>query len=541
MADNLIFNDIPVNIRTPGSYVEIDKSQALRGLPQERRRLLMIAEFSDRGAMVRHVFEANRLQGASRLYPKRVLEADQVKATYGAGMLAEMVEIALKNNSTSELFALPVAVAGPGGASTLESVGLSVPLPGDSNFLAGGSIAISVGATVIATIGLTPSEVAVTQNTAWYRQVVGPKLLNALHKNASSNWVAVKANPDANSGNDWLELLHKTAVTTGTSGTTPTVTYKLSPSASPVSLTLGTASVVDVDWPDWEDVEAVLAGNQWHSIAIGGSLGNLDASSANALAGNSYLVSDQLPWAEDRYGPMVAEPSHVFGYTHESAVDAIDVVSSYNSIHLTAIPVPVSELKPHLWVAALAAVCDYQAAIDPARPLQTLLLKGVSAPDESERHSRYIRDQLLHNKLSTWTVDTGGNVRIERVITTYTKNEAGFDDPSMLDLETKFTVDYLRFAVRQRIAQKFPRMKLADDGTNFLPGQPIVTPKIIRAELIALMRDLELVGLVEGLDQFIDDLQVVRSSSDANRINAVIPPDLVNQFRVFAAAVQFRL
>jgi phage tail sheath gpL-like len=48
---------------------------------------------------------------------------------------------------------------------------------------------------------------------------------------------------------------------------------------------------------------------------------------------------------------------------------------------------------------------------------------------------------------------------------------------SYLDLETKWTVDYIRFAVRARIALRFPRHKLADDGTNFAPARPIATPK----------------------------------------------------------------
>jgi phage tail sheath gpL-like len=34
---------------------------------------------------------------------------------------------------------------------------------------------------------------------------------------------------------------------------------------------------------------------------------------------------------------------------------------------------------------------------------------------------------------------------------------------------------------------------------------------------------------------------VERSDSDLNRLNALIPPDLVNQFRVLAAQVQYIL
>jgi phage tail sheath gpL-like len=46
---------------------------------------------------------------------------------------------------------------------------------------------------------------------------------------------------------------------------------------------------------------------------------------------------------------------------------------------------------------------------------------------------------------------------------------------------------------------------------------------------------------VEDFDQFKNDLLVVRSTASVNQVNAVIPPNLVNQFDVFAASVQFRL
>ncbi|AXW58918.1 hypothetical protein CJO93_08400 [Ralstonia solanacearum] len=90
-------------------------------------------------------------------------------------------------------------------------------------------------------------------------------------------------------------------------------------------------------------------------------------------------------------------------------------------------------------------------------------------------------------------------------------------------------------------SQKFPRHKLANDGTVFDAGQAVATPSMIRAELIALFRDWEEAGLVEDFDQFKADLQVARSSTDVNRVDVRIPPNLINQFRVFAAQIQFRL
>ncbi len=91
------------------------------------------------------------------------------------------------------------------------------------------------------------------------------------------------------------------------------------------------------------------------------------------------------------------------------------------------------------------------------------------------------------------------------------------------------------------ITSKFARYKLANDGTKFGAGQAIVTPSIIKGEILAEYAKLEAEGIVENLDAFKKALIVERSAKDPNRINVLLPPDLVNQLRVFATLVQFRL
>jgi len=94
---------------------------------------------------------------------------------------------------------------------------------------------------------------------------------------------------------------------------------------------------------------------------------------------------------------------------------------------------------------------------------------------------------------------------------------------------------------RQAITSKFPRHKLANDGTRFGPGQAIVTPGIIKAELIAEYRMDEFNGLVEDTRNFKRHLLVERDSNNPNRVNVLYPPDLINQLRIFAVLAQFRL
>jgi phage tail sheath gpL-like len=95
--------------------------------------------------------------------------------------------------------------------------------------------------------------------------------------------------------------------------------------------------------------------------------------------------------------------------------------------------------------------------------------------------------------------------------------------------------------MRNRILFMFPRHKLADDGTRFGAGQAIVTPLIIRSEMIAAYGELEEAGKMENMEAFKANLIVERNAQDPNRVDALLPPDLVNQLRIFAALTQFRL
>jgi phage tail sheath gpL-like len=94
---------------------------------------------------------------------------------------------------------------------------------------------------------------------------------------------------------------------------------------------------------------------------------------------------------------------------------------------------------------------------------------------------------------------------------------------------------------KQVVTSRFPRSKLADDGTRFGPGQAIVTPSMIKAELISQYQIDMYNGLCENLNAFTQYLLVERDVNDPNRVNVLYPPDLINQLRIFAVLAQFRL
>ncbi|WP_328592282.1 phage tail sheath C-terminal domain-containing protein, partial [Yersinia alsatica] len=82
---------------------------------------------------------------------------------------------------------------------------------------------------------------------------------------------------------------------------------------------------------------------------------------------------------------------------------------------------------------------------------------------------------------------------------------------------------------------------LASDGVRVSPGQAIVTPAVVKTELLALFTEHEWAGLVEGFEDYKKSLLVERDANDRNRLNVRDNPDLVNQFRIYAHAIQFIL
>lgn len=234
-----------------------------------------------------------------------------------------------------------------------------------------------------------------------------------------------------------------------------------------------------------------------------------------------------------------------FGHVYTAKRGDVETLKTFGSArndqHMTivgiepAMPTAVEEV-----LAAYLARTFVFISADPARPTQTGVLTGVMATPAQGRFIMTERQTLLENGIATLTT-TAGSVMIERAVTTYQRNAYGDKDASYLDSETMHTSAYVLRQLKSLITSKYGRHKLASDGTRYGAGQAIVTPSVIRGELVALYRRLELAGIVENADLFKKYLIVERNADDPNRLDVLFPPDYVNQLRVFAVLNQFRL
>ena len=212
-----------------------------------------------------------------------------------------------------------------------------------------------------------------------------------------------------------------------------------------------------------------------------------------------------------------------------------------NSGLISCFPTNISPDPSWIWAAVDAAVCDAALAADPARQCKTLLLPRLKAPAIGDRWDDAERNLHLFDGISSFTVDSGGNVRIERQVTMYQTNASGVADDALLDITTPATMIYMAIDLAGYLSSKYPRHKLADDGTQFGEGQPVVTPRILAAEFLMKALEWEERGIVENVEQFKADLVVERDPDNRNRVNALCPPDLVNNLMQLAILLQPRL
>lgn len=483
---SISFSSIPIDTLTPGHYLEVDPSRAMQGLAIERKRILLLGQ----GA-----------SGSGLNTLLRMDSIDQIERLTGADRLMSSMYRSVKAvNPSAEVWCILFDVAGTKASGTITYSGTGAIANKTQTWHIGGrAVTISAVAGDMPATAATKLAAAINADKRMLVKAVAAGAVVTLTCTDNGEWGNnITAGQGYNALSDSGLIFGLPATVVQPSGGTGVPNLALFES---------------------------IVGDEWFQTVV------CPYTDAASIAAMSAAMAD-------RFGPMRQLDGHVYMALSGGMTPAATISREINSPHITMMYSGKSPSMPWEWAAQAAALDSGES--DPARPRHTLAMTVLPA-SEAYRPTQVERNLLLKDGLSTTKVDAGGRVRIERLITTYRLNEWDAVDTSYMDVETMRTLSYLRFTVRNRIGTKYPRHKLANDGTLYGPGQAIVTPSVIRSELLGLFREWEYAGLVEGFDQFKRDLVVERNTQDPNRVDAVIPPDVVNQFRVFAGLVQFRL
>lgn len=404
-SKNISFDTIPSSIRKPGKYFEFNTRLAVRTLPANRQRMLIVAQRLAAGTVAEKV-------------PTQVFSDAQAADFFGRGSLAHlMCAAAIRANPYLDL---TVVALDDNGTTTAAG---AVKLAGTAS--SSGSATIYVGNRRIEAGVASGDEAA----------AIAAALKSELDKVGD---LPVTAAID---GEDTTKI-NFTARNAGTTGNQIGLAFEAGAGAITATITSMAGGAVD---PDIDDALAVVFAEQYEVVAT-----HLIAqASLTALRDHLDAVS----------GALEQRPGRGVYATTGALADATTLAGQINSGRMNHPYLRATRSLPAELAAAYAAVMAFEE--DPAMPLNTLELKGIHAPAISQRLSRTEQESCLYNGVSPLEVGPGERVQIVRAITTYTQDPQGIDDISLLDTTTIATLDYVRKACRTRVALRFPRAKLS--------------------------------------------------------------------------------
>lgn len=493
-AVGITFSSVPSNLRVPFFTAEFDPTRAAQGPALLSYRALLIGQKTSAGTGT-----------ANQVY--KVTSADQVLTYAGRGSLLHRQAIAwFLNNRATELW---IGILADNGAGTAATGTLTVTGPATAS----GTLYIYFGGTLV-TVGVTSGDaqnsIAAAINTA-----INAALDLPITSTVSTNVVTWTFRHKGTCGNDFdVRLNYQDGEAT--------------PAGVAVAIVAASGGATN---PVLTSLIAALGDTHYHIVAHPYT----DATSLTAL--ETEMAS--------RFGPM----RMISGLAITSAAGTQSTLSTLgdtrNSPHsvIAAQPGKNPVTPPYEYGAALAAVVALSGADDPGLPLHRIPLVGVKAPAEVDRFTQTENNLLLGDGIATSSVAGGGVVQTGSIFTTYQTNSAGAPDESYQKATTMLILLYARYSWNARMATRYARHKVAGDGTRVGAGQAIITPSIGRAEAIAWFLELVELGLFDGstFEQFKTDLVVERDSQNPDRMNWLLPPDLINQLVVGAAKIQFRL
>ncbi|MDO9236006.1 MAG: phage tail sheath subtilisin-like domain-containing protein, partial [Aquabacterium sp.] len=423
------FNNIPANVRVPLFYAEMDNTQA--GYFSQNKRALLVGQKLVAGSLAVNT-------------PTLVSTTDQAKALFGTGsMLARMHAAYRAQDAFGEVWCIAVADAGAGVAATgTITVAGPASAAGTINlYIAGQKVSVAVGAADAATAIATAIAAAITAAVdlpVTASAAAAVVTLTCRWKGPTGNDIMVSDSFRGYSGGESLPSgVALTYVAMASGATNPVL-------AGAVITAMGDEEYDYVIHP-YNDSTSLDAFQTEYNDSVG------RWSWSRQVYGHVYSALRGTLSALTTAGGLRNDPHH--------SLAGIDVDC----------PTPVWE-----YAAAYGGANALCLNADAARPTQTTVLTGVLAPRAGKRFLLAERQSLLNYGIATSYV-SGGLLRVERAITTYQKNSFGQADPSYLDSETLHQLTEITRRLRNRILQKYPRHKLASDGTRFGAGQAIVT------------------------------------------------------------------
>ncbi|HGB3673876.1 TPA: phage tail sheath subtilisin-like domain-containing protein [Salmonella enterica subsp. enterica serovar Muenchen] len=419
---------IPGSTRKPGVYAEFNTRMAMRSLPGNLQRMLIIAPLSGGQAKALELHD--------------VFSDDEAAMLFGSGSLAHIMSVsALKANRYLQLQVIGIADAAAGKPATAD-ISLTGPATQSGTL----------------TLWVANTRIDAPVQSGDSAQAISRSLLDALLRQKALPVTAQMATGDsgvtltARHGGEWGNDIRLSGRTTapGVTVTVSAMTGGENNAAVKDALTAVFAAghqVIAVPWTD----ETTLRALREHLAATGDAM---EKRGAVGVAGWPGTLAT---------GTTLAGKSNdgrtTIGWHPGSVCLQAEIAAGY------------------------AAVIASEE--DPARPYNGLEIVGLDVTPLTARAGRREQENALHNGLAPLEVGPGDKVQIVRAISTHTRSDNGTDDPALLDLTTMRTLDYARKAWCDRIALRYPRDKATERNRRGVRSELIdVALKLEEEEII---------------------------------------------------------
>jgi phage tail sheath gpL-like len=458
--------EIVVSDKTPRTAIAFDKTSGARPTASTALEVLLVGQMVASATVAANV-------------PMKLLREDDGALYFGAGSMLDVAcRAAFAANPFVLLSGVGVTDAGTKASATLTFVGNAASSTVYRVRVAGVEYAIDV------TVGDTPTIMA----TNLAAKVNADKACPVTASNAAGV-VTFTADNGGTVGNGIVLAVGTSGALTG-GFDAPASQVVTTATLSSAKLSGGTGAV------SLTSALAACTGKRYHKIAL-----LLD----DAVSGGAAKThTDSEGDAEHNHGEL-----YVQGYNGPLS-GATTIALAQNASRGVLAAINGSETWTVVIAAAFAAA--WSRSERPTLPLNGIVLNGVLPPTtDSLRWSRTETRTLLDNGVTPLVVKPGNQVAIARAVVTGVKNSAGDFDYSTLDVSKIQGFDFFRDNIKIMFDTNYERVIWADADDDGLLPVDVATPEKVRIDLIDVARDMESLGVVQGVDRLKDQFLVEKN------------------------------
>lgn len=492
MSGSITVPGYPTNNRVPGFYFALDNSRA--NTASYGRRVLIIAQTTTGAALAGTARLSAGISDAQGLYGIGSQAAIMVAQYFALDPLGEVWVLPLADDAAAVAARGSFAIAGPASAS--------------------GTLCLYVGDQLIPTL-VTAGDTAATiaENVITAAQAVSGLPVSLAVDATTAGQINVTALNKGLCGNDivlGVDLLGTAGGQSLPTGVSVTLTQMSGGTQNPTTLATALATL----------------GDRVYDLFIHPYTDTASLTAFKTLFNNT----------DGRWAPMNQLYGHGITAFRGTYGDATTFGLGQNDPHTTVMPVSDSPSSPMVWAAQVGALVAASIRVNPAIPVTGVALT-VMPPTDAGRFTLDQRNSLLHDGISTFTVDDSGTVNIERLVTTYQENAEGVPDDSYLDIETLMTAMICLQDMRIYLASMFAGFILVADGTKIPAGAKATTAQLI-GKACAARYNWQCSQLwAQNAATFAANLQ--SQNQGGGQVFLLMPYDFANQLWVIAGNCQF--